>query len=284
MTLLAAIAAGFLVWLAPHFHRWTTGGYWGVIGLMILAGALVGVSQLHGRDANPPGSFVVVFVPVAVAAGWVTLALQPQRDWVRNQILSWSGGIGIAHAVHNLGEHVAVLAFGLGIVFAVTFEPSLIRRARKKATAPVTLGLAASGVGSAPISVAKAGATIAEPAAEGQQTNGTADDGLDTSTAPPTPADTPAEAPTVVEPPAQQQQPAAWPTSDADASTDPSVSSAAPAAEDPTLVEASARQHQADAVPTTEVAAPNVGSVPGDPAQEEPTTIKPPPRRDPAGL
>ena len=41
--------------------------------------------------------------------------------------------MGIGQAVHNLGEHVAVLAFGLGVVFGLTFEPKMIRRSRKQA-------------------------------------------------------------------------------------------------------------------------------------------------------
>src|SRR5271155_6058609 len=157
MTLFAAVAAGFLVWLAPHFHRWTTGGCWGVIGLMAAAGVLVGVSQLHGRDGNPLASFLLVFVPVLVAVSWVIAAVQPQRDAVRNHVLSWSGDIGIAHAVHNLGEHVAVLAFGLGIVFGVTFELSMVRRGSQKPQVPVTLGVAAPEVDSAPASVTTPG-------------------------------------------------------------------------------------------------------------------------------
>jgi hypothetical protein len=76
-TLVAAAAAGFLIWCAPHFNRWATGGYWGVIALMALAGLLIGVSQLHGRDGNPTASFLTVFVPVLVVAGWVILAAQP---------------------------------------------------------------------------------------------------------------------------------------------------------------------------------------------------------------
>ncbi len=132
-TLAAGAAAGFLIWFAPHFHRWDTGGYWGVMGLMALAGVLLGLSQLHGRDGNPTASFLFAFLPVLVAAGWVVLAAQPEGNWIRDRVLSWSGEIGIGHAVHNLGEHVAVLAFGLGVVFGVTFEPTMARRGRKKA-------------------------------------------------------------------------------------------------------------------------------------------------------
>ena len=48
-------------------------------------------------------------------------------------MLTWSGSLGIDHAVHNLGEHVALLAFGLGIVVGLTFEPKMLRRGTPKA-------------------------------------------------------------------------------------------------------------------------------------------------------
>ena len=142
-TLAAAAAAGFLVWFAPHFHRWTTGGYWGVVALMAIAGALIGLSQLCGRDGNPTAGFLVAFLPVLVAAGWVILTAQPQENWVRDHVLSWSGEMGIEHTVHNLGEHVAVLAFGLGVVFGLTFEPKMVRRSPKKTHGAPTAGASA---------------------------------------------------------------------------------------------------------------------------------------------
>jgi len=132
-TLVAAAAAGFLLWYVPHFDRWSTGGYWGVMALMAVAGVLIGASQLHGRDGNPIASFLIAFLPVLVAAGWVILAAQPRGSWVRDHVLSWSGDLGIDHAVRNLAEHVAVLAFGLGLVFGVTFEPGMVRRRGPKA-------------------------------------------------------------------------------------------------------------------------------------------------------
>jgi len=139
-TLVAAAAAGVLIWLVPHFDRWSTGGYWGVIALMAAAGVLIGLSQLHARDGNPAASFLVAFLPVLVAAGWVLLAAQPRGGWIRAHVLSWSGDLGIGHAVHNLGEHVAVLAFGLGVVFGVTFEPKMLRRSPQTAVvAPATV-------------------------------------------------------------------------------------------------------------------------------------------------
>jgi len=139
-TLAAAAAAGFVIWFAPHFDHWSTGGYWGVMDLMTAAGVLIGLSQLHGRDGNPTASFLIAFLPVLVAAGWVILAAQPHGGWIRAHVVSWSGDMGIDHAVHNLGEHVAVLAFGLGLVFGVTFEPKMVRRSSKNAAAAPSPG------------------------------------------------------------------------------------------------------------------------------------------------
>ena len=115
------------------------------MALTALAGVLIGISQLHGRDGKPTASFVIVFVPVLIAAGWVILAAQPQGNWIRDHILSWSGDMGIGHAVHNLGEHVAVLAFGLGVVFGLRFEPKMLRRAPKHVDEdPTAISMASS--------------------------------------------------------------------------------------------------------------------------------------------
>jgi hypothetical protein len=141
-TLVAAAAAGLLLWFVPHFHRWTTGGYWGVIALTAGAGVLVGLSQLHGRDGNPRASFLLAFLPVLVAAGWVILATQPHGGWIRDHVRSWSGDLGIDQAVHNLGEHVAVLAFGLGVVFGLMFEPTMLRRRPERVLAVPTAAAA----------------------------------------------------------------------------------------------------------------------------------------------
>jgi hypothetical protein len=133
-TLVAVAACGFLLWYVPHFNRWTTGGYWGVIAVTAIAGVLIGLSQVH-TEGKTRRSFLFAFLPVVVAAGWVILATQPRGTWIRDHVLSWSDDLGIDHAVHNLGEHVAVLAFGLGVIFGATFEPKLLRRGPKKVVA-----------------------------------------------------------------------------------------------------------------------------------------------------
>jgi hypothetical protein len=205
-TLVAAAAAGFLLWFAPHFHRWTTGGYWGVIALMTVAGLLIGLSQLHGRDGNPAASFLVAFVPVLVAAGWVILAAQPHGNWIRDHALSWSGDMGIAHAVHNLSEHVAVLAFGLGIVFGVTFEPKMVRRGSKKAD--VALAAAVAVPSPPPFAADPVGEepTAVGPPAQQQEADAPTAVGPAASSAPPVSADPAGEEPTAVEPPAREPE------------------------------------------------------------------------------
>jgi hypothetical protein len=119
----------------PHFDRWTTGGYWAGIGLFVVAGLVLGVAQLHGREGNSQALFVAVFLPVLVVTGWVMLAAQPRGNWFAHHARSWSGDLGVGHVVHNLAEHIVVLAFGLGLVFGLTFEAGMIPRRRAKPAA-----------------------------------------------------------------------------------------------------------------------------------------------------
>jgi hypothetical protein len=66
--------------------------------------------------------FLIAFLPVLVAAGWVLLATQPDPNWFRDHIRSWTGDIGLTGLVVDLEEYVSVLAFGLGLVFGFTFD------------------------------------------------------------------------------------------------------------------------------------------------------------------
>ena len=133
-TLVAATAAGALVWFVPHFDRTSTSGYWAAMAFFAAAGLVLGIAQLHGRDGNPRAMFLVVFVPVLIAAVWILIGAQPGENWFARHVRSWSDDMGIAHAVHNLGEHAGVLAFAVGLVFGLTFEPRMIRRRRTDVT------------------------------------------------------------------------------------------------------------------------------------------------------
>ena len=130
VTLLSAAIAGFLIWLATQVNDSTNSGYWAVYGLIAAAGLVMALSQLLGgwtKWGLPRLSvnvFLIGFLPVLVAAGWVLLATQPDANWFRDHTRSWTGDIGIQGLVSDLGEYVSVLAFGLGLVFGFTFDTS----------------------------------------------------------------------------------------------------------------------------------------------------------------
>ena len=128
VTLIGAAIAGFLIWLATQVSDSSNGGYWGVYGLIAAAGLVMAFSQLLGgwtKWGLPRLSvnvFLIGFIPVLIAAGWVLLATQPDPNWFRDHIRSWTDDIGINGLVGDLGEYVSVLAFGLGLVFGFTFD------------------------------------------------------------------------------------------------------------------------------------------------------------------
>ena len=130
ITLLAAAVAGFLVWLATRIDDASNGGYWAVYGLIAAAGLVMALSQILGGWTKwgwPRLSlnvFLIAFIPVLIAAGWVILATQPDANWFRDHIRGWSNDIGIQGLVADLGEYISVLAFGIGLVFGFTFDTS----------------------------------------------------------------------------------------------------------------------------------------------------------------
>jgi hypothetical protein len=129
-TLIGAAVAGFLIWLAAQVGDGTTGGYWATYGIIAGAGLVLAVAQWRGRG-NPLAMFLVTFIPVLVAVGWVAIAAQPEGNWFRDHVTSWSSSIGIDSVVGDLAGYVGVLAFGLGVVFGLTFEPAMLRRKRR---------------------------------------------------------------------------------------------------------------------------------------------------------
>lgn len=128
ITLLGAAIAGFLVWLATQIDDGSTGGYWGVYGLIAAAGLTMALSQLLGgwtKWGLPRLSvnvLLLAFIPVLVAAGWVILAKQPDGNWFRDHIRGWSDDVSIGGLVRDLGEYVSVLAFGIGLTFGFCFD------------------------------------------------------------------------------------------------------------------------------------------------------------------
>jgi len=130
ITLLGAAVAGLLVWLATQVNDNTNGGYWAVYGLLAAAGLVMAFSQILGGWTKwgwPRLSlnvFLLAFVPVLVAAGWVLISGQPDANWFRDHVRSWSEDISIGGLVGDLTEYAAVLGFGIGLVFGFTFDTS----------------------------------------------------------------------------------------------------------------------------------------------------------------
>jgi hypothetical protein len=129
-TVAGAAAAGLLIWISTQIGQGTTGGYWAVYGILAGAGLSMALAQLFGGWTKwgwprvSIGVFLIGFLPVLVAAGWVLLAGQPNANWFQRHVTSWSGDVGIGGLVDDLRTYLGVLAFGLGLVFGFTFDTS----------------------------------------------------------------------------------------------------------------------------------------------------------------
>ena len=141
VTLIAAAAAGLLIWIATQVGEDSNGGYWSVYALIAAAGLVMALSQLLGGWTKwgwPRLSISVLlwaFVPVAIAVLWVVIYQQPDGGWLRDHIRDWSDDIGIDGLVKDFSEYVGVLAFGLGLVFGYCFDTTgpIVRQARPDA-------------------------------------------------------------------------------------------------------------------------------------------------------
>src|SRR5438034_6749768 len=128
VTLIAAAIAGLLIWIATQIGDSSNGEYWATYGVLAGAGLTMALSQLLGgwtKWGLPRISisvFLGAFVPVAIAVVWILIFNQPDHGLGRNHIRKWSNDIGIDGLVKDFKEYVAVLSFGLGLVFGYTFD------------------------------------------------------------------------------------------------------------------------------------------------------------------
>jgi hypothetical protein len=134
-TLLAAGAAGLLIWFATQIDDQHVGGFWAVYGLIAGAGLLMALSQLLGgwtKWGMPRLSapfLLTAFVPIAIVSLWIILAAEPGTGWFHRHVLSWSGDLHIRGLVNDLKEYVPVFAFGIGLVFGYAFDTTGPRKA-----------------------------------------------------------------------------------------------------------------------------------------------------------
>ncbi|HXV35009.1 MAG TPA: hypothetical protein VD769_13455 [Gaiellaceae bacterium] len=127
-TLLGVAVAGFLVWLASEFDLGSTGEYWAAMGILAGAGACLGLSQLlggwtkWGAPTISPGVFFLAFLPALVAVGGILVATRPTGTDEGEQVQGWIRDLGLGGLAENLIAFQGVLAFGLGVVLAFTFD------------------------------------------------------------------------------------------------------------------------------------------------------------------
>ena len=128
ITLVGAAIAGLLIWLATQSSGGTNGSYWTIVGLLAASGLTMAFSQILGGWTKwgwprISGSvFLVAFIPVLIAAGWVILAGQTVPNWFSRHATSWAGDIGLGGLLGDMLKAIPVLAFGVGLVFGLTFD------------------------------------------------------------------------------------------------------------------------------------------------------------------
>lgn len=142
LTLIGAAAAGVLVWVATQIlpsdaSTASPGEYWGAFGVLAAGGLAIALSQLLGGWTKwgwPRVSgkvFLLAFIPTLVAGGWIIAAGEPGTHWLGDHVRSWSSNIGIGGLVGDLTLMVQAIAFGIGLVFGLTFDTTGPRVARK---------------------------------------------------------------------------------------------------------------------------------------------------------
>jgi hypothetical protein len=128
VTLIAAAAAGLLIWIATQISNDHIGGYWARIGLVAGAGLVMALSQLLGGWTKwgwpriSAAVFLTAFIPVAIVSLWIILAGEPSNGWFHNHVLSWSSDIHVSGLVTDFLYYIPVLAFGSGLVFGFSFD------------------------------------------------------------------------------------------------------------------------------------------------------------------
>lgn len=124
-TLAGAAVAGALLWFATQVGTESTADYWATYGLIAAAGLAMALSQILGGWTKwgwprfSLGVFLLGFLPLLLIGGWIFLARQP-ADMLNTS--NWSRDIGVYGAVLDLGNILPAIAFGIGLVFGLSFD------------------------------------------------------------------------------------------------------------------------------------------------------------------
>ena len=133
LTLLGVAATGVLFWLATQVFPSDVStasprDYWLAFGLVAVGGLVMALSQLLGGWTKwgwPRVSgnvFLLAFLPTLVAGGWILAAGEPGDHWLGSHVRRWTTEIGIDGLVGDLTLLVPAVAFGVGLVFGLTFD------------------------------------------------------------------------------------------------------------------------------------------------------------------
>ena len=147
ITLVGVIVAGFLIWWGVDplsGESVERGEFWWAVLMCALAGLVMALSQVLGGWTKwgwPRLSlnvFLFAFLPALIAGGWVLLYAQPGDGLLAGDVRDWSNDLGIDGVVGDLTIATLTIAFGLGLVFGLTFDTTgpRVRRAEPVADEP----------------------------------------------------------------------------------------------------------------------------------------------------
>jgi hypothetical protein len=153
LTLIGVAVAGFLIWLGADAlpgsrGEASTGEFWWAASFIALAGLTMALSQLLGGWTKwgwPRVSLNVLllgFLPALIVGGWVVAAGEPGDAWLGSHVRDWTEDIGVEGLVGDLLKVWPAVAFGVGLVFGLTFDTTGPRtdsvrwRRRRKVRAP----------------------------------------------------------------------------------------------------------------------------------------------------
>jgi hypothetical protein len=144
-TLLAVVAAGFLIWLGTLLDLDSTSEFWAAMGLLAAAGFVLGISQVlggwtkWGLPTVSPGVFLLGFLPALILGGGILLATRDTGQGTRDTVSGWAQDLGIEGFVQDMSLFQGAIAFAIGLVFSFIFDTAGPRReyvAERTATVP----------------------------------------------------------------------------------------------------------------------------------------------------
>jgi hypothetical protein len=76
--------------------------------------------------------FLLGFLPALVVGGWILADHEPGEAWLGRHVRGWTDDLGLEGLVSDLGLMIPAIAFGIGLVFGLTFDTTGPRTARTR--------------------------------------------------------------------------------------------------------------------------------------------------------